>query len=42
MTRPGMPICTVGTSFFRPNLKALKKELAEGKIPDELNPLAQA
>ncbi|HVS38762.1 MAG TPA: putative CRISPR-associated protein [Gemmataceae bacterium] len=42
MTRPSILICTVGTSLFRPNLEGLKKDLAEGKIREDLRPLAQA
>jgi putative CRISPR-associated protein (TIGR02619 family) len=42
MTRPSILICTVGTSLFRPNLEALKKDLADGKVRDDLKPLAQA
>ena len=42
MTRPSILICTVGTSLFRPNLEELKKNLAEGRIHDDLIPLAQA
>ncbi len=42
MTRPSILICTVGTSLFRPNLEALKKDLADGKIRDDVKPLAQA
>ena len=42
MTQPSILICTVGTSLFRPNLEALKKDLAEGKVREDLRPLAQA
>jgi putative CRISPR-associated protein (TIGR02619 family) len=42
MTRPSILICTVGTSLFRPNLEGLKKDLTDGKIRDDLKPLAQA
>ncbi|MDW8197189.1 MAG: putative CRISPR-associated protein [Gemmataceae bacterium] len=42
MPRPSILICTVGTSLFRPNLEGLKKEDQEGKIRDDLRPLAEA
>ena len=42
MTRPSILICTVGTSLFRPNLDGLKKDLADGKIREDLRRLAQA
>jgi putative CRISPR-associated protein (TIGR02619 family) len=42
MTKPSILICTVGTSLFRPNLEGLKKDLTDGKIRDDLKPLAQA
>jgi putative CRISPR-associated protein (TIGR02619 family) len=42
MTRPSILICTVGTSLFRPNLEGLKKDLAAGRIQDDLRQLAQA
>lgn len=41
MTRPSILICTVGTSLFRPNLEGLKKDMADGRIRDDLRPLAQ-
>jgi putative CRISPR-associated protein (TIGR02619 family) len=42
MIQPSILICTVGTSLFRPNLEGLKKDLTDGKIRDDLKPLAQA
>jgi putative CRISPR-associated protein (TIGR02619 family) len=42
MIRPSILICTVGTSLFRPNLEVLKKDLADGKLGDDLKPLVQA
>lgn len=42
MTRPSILICTVGTSLFRPNLEGLNRALTDGKIRDDLRPLAQA
>jgi putative CRISPR-associated protein (TIGR02619 family) len=42
MTRPSILICTVGTSLFRPNLEGLKRDLVDGRLREELRPLAEA
>jgi putative CRISPR-associated protein (TIGR02619 family) len=42
MTRPSILICTVGTSLFKPNLEALKKELHDGTVRDDRRALAEA
>ncbi len=42
MNKPGILICTVGTSLFQPNLEALKKDLANDRLKPEYRPLAEA
>src|SRR5947209_14047694 len=42
MNQPSILICTVGTSFFRPNLEELQNKLAQGTIDDKLKPLVLA
>jgi len=42
MNQSQILLCTVGTSLFKPNLENLKKELNEGRIKEELRPLATA
>jgi putative CRISPR-associated protein (TIGR02619 family) len=41
MTKPGILICTVGTSLFQPNLENLRKELCNNTIKDKYKLLAK-
>ncbi|MGF1580760.1 MAG: putative CRISPR-associated protein [Gemmataceae bacterium] len=41
MHKPNTLLCTVGTSLFRPNLGLLHNNLAEGKVKEEIRPVAE-
>lgn len=42
MSKPGILLCTVGTSLFRPNLERLKAELESDAIAPDLRAMASA